>query len=89
MEVDAPQPEESTPRRQEEVTVDPWDLSAQAYQWAGQEVSKGKPSSRKGASDIRSFNSLLARLVVYLWGLCKDSHKRTHDTSPPPTFPPK
>ena len=52
MEVNAPQPEESTPRRQEDVKVDPWDLYAQAYQWAGQEVSKGKLSSRKAASEV-------------------------------------
>ena len=42
MEANAPQPEESTPRRQEDVKVDPWDLYVQAYQWAGKEVSKGK-----------------------------------------------
>ena len=52
MEVNAPQPEESTPRRQEDVKVDPWDLYVQAYQWAGQEVSKGKLSSRKAASEV-------------------------------------
>ena len=52
MEVNAPQPEESTPRRQEDVKGDPWDLYVQAYQWAGQEVSKGKLSSRKAASEV-------------------------------------
>ena len=52
MEVNAPQPEESTPRHQEDVKVDPWDLYVQAYQWAGQEVSKGKLSSRKAASEV-------------------------------------
>ena len=50
-EVNVPQPEESTPRRQEDVKVDPWDLYVQAYQWAGQEVSKRKLSSRKAASE--------------------------------------
>ena len=52
MEVNAPKPGESTPRRQEDVNVDPWDLYVQAYQWAGQEVSKGKLSSRKAASEV-------------------------------------
>ena len=52
MEVNAPQSEESTPRRQEDVKVDPWDLYVHAYQWAGQEVSKGKLSSRKAASVV-------------------------------------
>ena len=52
MEVNAPQPEESTPRHQEDVKVDPWDLYVQAYQWGGQEVSKGKLSSRKAASEV-------------------------------------
>ena len=52
MEVNAPQSEESTPRRQEDVKVDPWDLYVQAYQWADQEVSKGKLSSRKAASEV-------------------------------------
>ena len=49
MGVNAPQPEESTPRRQED---DPWNLYVQGYQWEGQEVSKGKLSSRKGASEV-------------------------------------
>ena len=52
MEVNARQPEELTSRRQEDVKVDPWDLYVQAYQWAGEEVSKGKLSSRKGASEV-------------------------------------
>ena len=52
MEVNAPQPEESTPQRQEDVKVDLWVVYVQAYQWAGQEVSKGKLSSRKGASEV-------------------------------------
>ena len=52
MEVNAPQPEESTRRRQEDVKVDPWDLCVQAYQWAGQEVSKEKPSFCKAASEV-------------------------------------
>ena len=52
MEVNAPQPEESTPRRQEDVKVDPWEFNVQAYQWAGQKVSKGKVSSRKAASEV-------------------------------------
>ena len=52
MEVNAPQLEESTPRRQQDVKVDPWDLYVQAYEWAGQEVSKGKPIFRKAASEV-------------------------------------
>ena len=52
MEVNAPQPEESTARRQEDVKVDPCNLYVQAYQRAGQEVSKGKLSSRKPASEV-------------------------------------
>ena len=40
MEVNAPQSEESTPRRQKDVKVDPWGLYVQAYQWAGQEERK-------------------------------------------------
>ena len=52
MEVNAPQREDSAPRRQEDVKVDPWDLYVQAYQWAGQEVSKGKLSCCKAASKV-------------------------------------
>ena len=52
IEVNAPQSEESTPRRQEDVKVDPWDLYVQAYQWAGREVSKGKLSFCKAASEV-------------------------------------
>ena len=52
MKVNASQPQESTPRRQEYVKVDPWDLYVQAYQWAGQEVGKGKLSCRKAASEV-------------------------------------
>ena len=52
MEVKAPLLEEVTPRRQEDVKVDSWNLYVQAYQWAGQEVSKGKLSSRKAASEV-------------------------------------
>ena len=52
MEVNAPQPEESTPRHQEDARVDRWDLYVQAYQWAGQEVSKGKLSPRTDASEV-------------------------------------
>ena len=39
MEVNAPQPQESTPRRQEDVKVDPWYLYVQAYRRAAQAVS--------------------------------------------------
>ena len=35
-----------------DVKVDRWDLYVQAYQWAGQEVSKGKLSSRRAASQV-------------------------------------
>ena len=35
MEANAPQREESTPRRQEDVKVDPWDLYVQAYHCVG------------------------------------------------------
>ena len=52
MEVNAPQLEESTPQRSEDVKVDSWDLYVQPYQWAGQEVSKGKLSSCKAASEV-------------------------------------
>ena len=52
MEVNAPQLEKRPPRRQEDVKVDPWDLYAEAYQWAGQEVSKGKLSFRKSTSEV-------------------------------------
>ena len=52
MEVNASQPEKSTPSRQEDVKVDPWDLYVQAYQWAGQQESKGKLSSRPTASEV-------------------------------------
>ena len=52
MEVNAPQLEESTPQRQEDVNADSWDLYVNACQWAGQEVSKRKVSSRKAASEV-------------------------------------
>ena len=52
MQPNAPQPEESTRRCQEDVKVDPWDPYGQAYQWAGQEASKRKLSSRKAASEV-------------------------------------
>ena len=50
MEVNALQPDESTPRCQENVKVDPWDLYVQAYLWASQEVSEEKLSSPKNVS---------------------------------------
>ena len=52
MQVNAPQREEPTPQRPEDVMVDPWDLYVQAYQWAGKEVNKGKLSPRKAASEV-------------------------------------
>ena len=74
--MNAPKPEESTPRRQEDVKVDPSDLYVQAFQWAGQEVSKGKLSSSKAASE------------VYLWFGRNLSHttcaKAAEDEGAPP-----
>ena len=52
VEVRSPQPQQPNLQGQEDSKVDEVDLYVEAYQWAGQRVSKGKLSSREAAYEV-------------------------------------